>query len=119
MKPVSIGARLITVSPAPPLVKSPSTFCVSNLLTYLFMQNPASCLITGVIEIVPIGDCGHHLTLTLTSDDLESHIVVNVSSILTNTTSWFVVALSLTVDVTDTQAIEVALFCGFLFRKVL
>jgi len=31
-------------------------------------------------KIVPIGDLGHLLTLTLTSDDLESHIVVNVSS---------------------------------------
>jgi len=37
--------------------------------------------------------------LTLTSDDLESHIVVNVSSTLTNTTIWFVAALSLIVDV--------------------
>jgi len=40
-----------------------------------------------------------HVTLTLTSDDLESHIVVNVSSTLTNTTIWFVAALSLIVDV--------------------
>jgi len=31
-------------------------------------------------KIVPIGDLGHLLTLTLTSDDLESHIVMNVSS---------------------------------------
>jgi len=30
-----------------------------------------------------------HMTLTLTSDDLESHIIVNVSSTLTNTTIWF------------------------------
>jgi len=37
--------------------------------------------------------------LTLTLDDLENHIVVNVSSTLTNTTIWFVAALSLTVDV--------------------
>ena len=40
-----------------------------------------------------------HVTLTLTSDDLESHIVMNVSSTLTNTTIWFVAALSLIVDV--------------------
>ena len=40
-----------------------------------------------------------HVTLTLTSDDLESHMVVNVSSTLTNTTIWFVAALSLIVDV--------------------
>jgi len=40
-----------------------------------------------------------HMTLTLTSDDLESHTVVNVSSTLTNTTIWFVAALSLIVDV--------------------
>jgi len=40
-----------------------------------------------------------HVTFTLTSDDLESHIVVNVSSILTNITIWFVAALSLIVDV--------------------
>jgi len=39
------------------------------------------------------------VTLTLTSDDLESHIVVNVSSPLTNTTIWFVVALCFIVDV--------------------
>jgi len=36
--------------------------------------------------------------LTLTSDDLESHIIVNVSSTLTNTTIWFVTALCLIVD---------------------
>ena len=40
-----------------------------------------------------------HVTLTLTSDDLESHIVVNVSSTLTNSTIWFVAALCLIVDV--------------------
>jgi len=39
------------------------------------------------------------VTLTLTSDDLESHIVVNVSATLTNTTIWFVTALCLIVDV--------------------
>jgi len=39
------------------------------------------------------------MTLTLTSDDLESHIIVNVLSTLTNTTIWFVAALSLIVDV--------------------
>jgi len=50
-------------------------------------------------KIVPIGDLGHLLTLTLTSDDLESDIVVNDSSTLTSTTIWFVAALSLIVDV--------------------
>jgi len=40
-----------------------------------------------------------HVTLTLTSDDLESAIVVNDSSTLTNTTIWFVAGLSLIVDV--------------------
>jgi len=40
----------------------------------------------------------------VTCNDLESHIVVNVSSTLTNTTIWFVVAFSLIVDVcTDGQ----------------
>ena len=39
------------------------------------------------------------MTLTLTWNDLESHIVVNVSLTLTNTTIWFVAALSLIVDV--------------------
>jgi len=34
-----------------------------------------------------------HVTLTLTSDDLETHIIVNVSSTLTNTTVGFVAAL--------------------------
>jgi len=37
--------------------------------------------------------------VTLTSDDLESDIVVNDSSTLTNTTIWFVAAFSLIVDV--------------------
>jgi len=50
------------------------------------------------------------MTLTLTSDDLESHIVVNVSSTLTNTTIWFVDALCFIVDVwTD-------IFIGFIRR---
>jgi len=40
-----------------------------------------------------------HVTLTLTSNDLESHIVVNVSLTLTNNTIWLVAALSLIVDV--------------------
>jgi len=39
------------------------------------------------------------VTLTLTSDDLESHIIVNVSSTLTNSTIWFVAGSSLIVDV--------------------
>ena len=39
------------------------------------------------------------MTLTLISDDLESHIFVNVSSTLTNSTIWFVAGLSLIVDV--------------------
>jgi len=39
------------------------------------------------------------LTLTLTSDDLESHIIVNVSSTLINTTICFVAALFFIVDV--------------------
>jgi len=44
-------------------------------------------------ENSPERDWGHLLTLTMNSDDLESHIVVNDSSTLTNTTVWFVVAL--------------------------
>jgi len=40
-----------------------------------------------------------HVTLTLTSDDLESDIIVNVSSTLTNSTIWFVASLCLIVDV--------------------
>jgi len=39
------------------------------------------------------------VTLTVTSDDLESPIVVNVSSTLTITTICFVAALSLIVNV--------------------
>jgi len=39
------------------------------------------------------------VTLTLTSDDLESHIIVNVSLILTNSTIWFVAALCFIVDI--------------------
>jgi len=40
-----------------------------------------------------------HVTLILTSDDLENDIIVNDSSTLTNTTIWFVAGLSLIVDV--------------------
>ena len=39
------------------------------------------------------------MTLTLTSDDFECHIIVNISSTLTNTTIWFVAALCFIVDV--------------------
>ena len=42
------------------------------------------------------------MTLTLTSDDLESHIIVNVSTVsstLINTTIWFVAALFFIMDV--------------------
>jgi len=52
------------------------------------------------------------VTLTLTSDDLESHIVVNVSSTLTNTTIWFVAALCLVVDVWRYGRMDV--FNGFI-----
>jgi len=45
------------------------------------------------------GNFKSHVTLTLTSDYLESYIVVNVSSTLTNSTIWFVAALCLIVDV--------------------
>jgi len=61
-----------------------------------------------------------HVTLTLTSDDLESHIIVNVLSILTNTTIWFVAALSVIVDVrtyvwTDVHTDErTDIFTGFI-----
>jgi len=40
-----------------------------------------------------------HVTLTLTLDDPESHVIVNVPSTLTNSTIWFVAALCLIVDV--------------------
>ena len=44
----------------------------------------------------------------MTSDDLESHIIVNVSSTLTHSTIWFVAALCLIVDVrTDGRTDEV------------
>ena len=54
--------------------------------------------------------------MTLTSDDLESHIIVNVSSTLTNTTVWFVAALCLIVDVRtdvrmDGRTFLLGLFC--------
>jgi len=39
------------------------------------------------------------MTLTLTSGDLESYIIVNDSSTLTNSAIWFVAALCLFVDV--------------------
>jgi len=40
-----------------------------------------------------------HMTLTLTSDDLESHIIVNLALTLTNNIIWFVAALCFIVDV--------------------
>ena len=57
------------------------------------------------------------MTLTLTSDDLESHIIVNISSTLINTTICFVAALFFIVDVqfslaatSGTSALEVFLY---------
>jgi len=52
------------------------------------------------------------VTLTLTSDDLESYIVVNVSLTLTNTTIWFVAALSLIVDGRTDRRTDI--FTGFI-----
>jgi len=52
------------------------------------------------------------VTLTLTSDDLESHIIMNDSSTLTNTTIWFVAALSLIVDIQT--YIRTDIFTGFI-----
>jgi len=57
------------------------------------------------------------VTLTLTSDDLESHIVVNVSSTLTNSTISFVAALTLIVDVRRTDVwtdVQTDIFIGFI-----
>jgi len=51
-----------------------------------------------------------HVTLTLISDDLESHIVVNVSSTLTNTTTWFVAALSM---IAEKKWVKIV-FCQYL-----
>ena len=50
------------------------------------------------IEFKIIFETKSHVTLTLALDDLESHIVVNVSSSLTNTTIWLVAALCFIVD---------------------
>jgi len=53
--------------------------------------------------------------LTLTSDDLESHIIVNVSSTLTNATIWFVAALCFIVDVrTDGRTYRLTFLLGLL-----
>ena len=56
------------------------------------------------------------MTLILTSDDLESDIAVNDSLTLTNTTIWFVAALSLIVDVrTDVRTdLQTDIFTGFI-----
>jgi len=51
-----------------------------------------------ILKIV-IFETMSHVTLTLTSDDLESHIVVSVSSTLTNATIWFEAALCFIEDV--------------------
>ena len=77
----------------------------SHLMIIFLISHKKLCRCRGTAwcatntKIVPIWDWGHLLTLTLTSDDLESHIIVSVSSTLTNTTIWFVAALSLIVDV--------------------
>jgi len=53
--------------------------------------------------------CKSHVTLTLTSDDFESHIVVYISLTLINITIWFVAAMCFIVDVrTD------GIFTGFI-----
>ena len=51
-----------------------------------------------ILKIV-IFETKSHVTLTLASDDLESHIIVYVSSTLANYTIWFVAALRLIVDI--------------------
>jgi len=50
------------------------------------------------------------MTLTLTLDDLESQIAVNVSSTLTNTAIWFVAALCFIVDVRTDVRMDVWTF---------
>jgi len=60
-----------------------------------------------------------HVTLTLTSDDLESHIVMNVSSTLTNTTIWFVAALCFIMDVQTYVRTFLPGLLGHLSRDVL
>ena len=52
------------------------------------------------------------MTLTLTSDDLESHIFMNASSTLTDSTIWFVAALSLIVDIRTDGWTDI--FTGFI-----
>ena len=63
------------------------------------MQNSVRAYCLTLLNDAAWWNFKSHVTLTLTSDDLENHIVVNVSSALTNTTIWFVAALSLIVDV--------------------
>jgi len=55
-----------------------------------------------------------HVTLILTSDDLESHMIVNVSSTFTNTTIWFVAALCFSVDVFTVNYVRTDIFTGFI-----
>jgi len=76
-----------------------STRIVGSSVFIIFPLDHNTQKFAGKNKIVPIGDWGHLLTLTLTSDDLEGHIVVNVSSTSNNSTIWFVAALSLIVDV--------------------
>ena len=56
------------------------------------------------------------MTLILTSDDLKSHTVVNVSSTLTNTTIWFVAELCFIVDVRTYVCMDIRtdIFTGFI-----
>ena len=56
------------------------------------------------------------MTLTLTSDDIESHIIVNVSSTLINTTICFVVALFFIVDVRTYVRTDVRVMCVMYVR---
>jgi len=64
------------------------------------------------LEIVIFETFKSHVTLTMTSDDLESDIVVNDSSTLTNITIWFVAGLSLIVDVCTDGRMDT--FTGFI-----
>ena len=69
--------QLTTPTPHHSVFNRLDSWCQTNSIKALKAQQSKH----NKLKIVPTGDWGHLLTLNLTSDDLESHIVMNVSSI--------------------------------------
>jgi len=70
------------------------------------------------LKIVIFETFKSHMTLTLTSDDPESHIFLNVSSTLTNITIWLVAALCFIVDVRTYVRMDRHFYLGVISAKI-